>query len=68
MKLIDTLHPSKPESVLWMQESSEREFAPEPWDQKEGSYRWKLLHREARPALERDIIDTSERARANIDM
>ena len=37
MKLIDTLHPSKPESVLWMQESSEREFAPEPWDRKEGA-------------------------------
>ena len=27
--------------------------------------RWKLFHREERPTLERNIIDTSERARAN---
>ena len=41
------------------------EFAPEPWDRKEGSCRWKLLHREQRPALERDIIDASEWTWAN---
>ena len=28
-------------------------------------YRWKLFHREERPALERNIIDTSEWACAN---
>jgi hypothetical protein len=32
---------------------------------KEGSDRRKLFHREERPALKRDIIDTSERARTN---
>ena len=32
---------------------------------KEGSDRRKLFHREERPTLERNIIDTSERARAN---
>jgi hypothetical protein len=32
---------------------------------KEGSDRRKLFHREKRPALERNIIDTSERARTN---
>jgi hypothetical protein len=32
---------------------------------KEGSDRRKLFHLEERPALKRDIIDTSERARAN---
>ena len=42
-----------------------REVAPELEDQREESYRWKLFHREERPALERYIIDTSERARAN---
>ena len=29
------------------------------------SYRWKLFHREERPALKRNIIDTSELARAS---
>jgi hypothetical protein len=29
------------------------------------TYRWKLFHREQRPTPERNIIDTSERARAN---
>jgi hypothetical protein len=29
------------------------------------SCRWKLFHREERPTLERNIIDTSERARAS---
>jgi hypothetical protein len=29
------------------------------------SYRWKLFHREERPALERDIIDASEWTWAN---
>jgi hypothetical protein len=32
------------------------------------SYKWKLLHREERPALERNIIDTSEWALRAIDM
>ena len=48
-----------------MPEPSWREFAPEPWDEKEGSYGEKLFHREERPSPERNIIDTSERARAN---
>jgi len=42
-----------------------QELAPERFgDRKEGKLRWKLFHREERPALERNIIDTSERARA----
>jgi hypothetical protein len=33
-------------------------------DRKEG-LRWELFHREEHPALERDIIDASERSLAN---
>ena len=40
-----------------------RELAPEL--RKEGKRRWKLFHREERPALERHIIDTSEWTFAN---
>ena len=34
-------------------------------DPKEGNLRWKLFHREERPAVERHIIDTSEWTFAN---
>jgi hypothetical protein len=43
-----------------------RDLAPELLGPKRTeSYRWKLLHREERPTLERNIIDTSERALVN---
>ena len=43
-----------------------QELAPELWGtERRESYGWKLFHREERPALERNIIDTSEWARAN---
>jgi hypothetical protein len=35
------------------------------WTKEEGKLRGKLFHREERPALERDTIDTSEGAPAN---
>ena len=43
-----------------------RELAPELWGREGGKATGgKLFHREERPALERNIIDTSERAHAN---
>ena len=41
------------------------EKAPELLGRQEGKLRRKLFHREERPALERDIIDTSEWTCAN---
>jgi hypothetical protein len=40
----------------------------ERWKRKEGSYGLELFHREERPALKRNIIDTSERDVRIIDM
>ena len=51
------------EFVDWVQKA--REVRQSFGDEKEGKRRWKLFHREERPTLERNIIDTSERARAN---
>jgi hypothetical protein len=42
-----------------------RELAPRFEDREEGKLRGKLLHREQRLALERNIVDTSEGTRAN---
>ena len=43
-----------------------RERAPERWGrEKRGKLRRRLFHREERPTLERNIIDTSERTCAN---
>ena len=48
------------ESVLWLPRPSQREFAPGTLGPKEGKATGgKLFHREERPTLERNIIDTS---------
>jgi hypothetical protein len=52
------------EEEFWIGVPKARERTPESCGVKKNCW-WKLFHREERPTLERNIIDTSERARAN---
>ena len=52
-------HTLDPYRFSGRRESAACEVAAGTFGLKEGGYWWKLFHREERPALERNIIDTS---------